>query len=167
MASREKNSRALGLGFVFGSLADADFIVAHYTSHPALHHHYFSHSISFALALTAFLWAGLKLLRFASANRWSLILGVAYGTHLLLDYFTEDGSFPYGIPLLWPFTNKHFVAPLSIFYSIHRGDWDAIFSPSNLKAISMELAVMIPVTLLTILLKRQPGSHQNTKGHET
>lgn len=155
VSNREKNSLALGSAFVFGSLADADFIVAHFTTATYLHHHYFSHSIPFVLAFTAFCWIALKLLRRPSPAKWAGLFGAAYASHLLLDYLTEDGSFPYGIPLLWPMTSQHFVAPVTIFYSIHRGTWQAIFSPENLQALLMELAVMIPITLLAVFIARR------------
>ena len=48
VTSRYKTNIALGAAFVFGSLADADFVVAHFTTAPYLRHHYFSHSIPFA-----------------------------------------------------------------------------------------------------------------------
>ena len=154
-SNREKNSLALGSAFVFGSLADADFIVAHFTTATYFHHHYFSHSIPFAIAFTALCWVVLKLLGRRPAAKWAVLFGAAYSTHLILDYFTEDGSFPFGIPLLWPLTDQHFVAPATIFYSIHRGTWQAIFSPENLQALLMELVVMVPVTLMAVLIARR------------
>ena len=155
VSSRERSSLVLGSAFVFGSLADADFIVAQVTTETYLHHHYFSHSIPFALAFTAFCWIVLKLLRQRSPGKWACLFGAAYLSHLLLDYFTEDGSYPYGIPLLWPLTNTHFMAPVTIFYSIHRGMWEAIFSPENLLALVVEMAIMVPVTLLAVFIARR------------
>lgn len=155
ISNRERNSLALGAGFVFGSLADADFVVAHFATQPYLRHHYFSHSIPFALVFTALCWLLLRMARRPSSGRWAGLFGAAYFTHLVLDYLTEDGSYPYGIPLLWPFSNSHFMTPVRIFYSIHRGMWEDIFSPENLQAIVMEVAIMAPVTLIAILVARR------------
>lgn len=155
VTSRERNSLALGAAFVLGSLADTDFVVAYVTQETYLHHHYFSHSIPFALAFTALCWIFLTVIRRRDPGHWAAMAGVAYATHLLLDYLTEDGSYPYGIPLLWPFTTTHFMAPMTIFYSIHRGTWESIFSPENLKAIAAEIVVMVPVFLLAVVIARR------------
>lgn len=154
-STRQKNSLALGAAFVFGSLADADFVVAHFTTQPFLRHHYFSHSIPFMLLFTVACWLALKLAGRGSPAKWAGLFGAAYSSHLLLDYMTEDGSFPYGIPLLWPLTHRHFVAPINIFYSIHRGTWQAIFSPENLHALLVEVVVMLPVALLAVAIARR------------
>jgi membrane-bound metal-dependent hydrolase YbcI (DUF457 family) len=155
ITSRYKMNLAIGAAFIFGTLADADFVVAQFTTIPYLRHHYFSHSIPFAAALTLLIWALLKLFRFQNAKKISIVLGVAYGTHLLLDYLAEDGSKPYGIPLLWPFSHHHFIAPVNIFFSIHRGELGAIFSLHNLAAILIEIAVMAPVAALAFLIVRR------------
>ena len=151
VASRYKTTIALGASFVFGSLADADFVVAHFTSLPYLRHHYFSHSIPFAICFTVLFWILVKCFRLRNAGRLAGLIGVAYSTHLLLDYFADDGSRPYGIPLLWPFINKHFIAPFDLFYSIHRWEFSDIFSMHNLVGVMIEIAVLAPIALLMIL----------------
>lgn len=153
--NRQRNSLALGSAFVFGNLADADFVVAQFSSETYLRHHYFSHSIPFALLVTAVIWLLLRLARRRSAERWTVLLGAAYFTHLLLDYMTEDGSVPRGIPLLWPFTTRHFMSPILIFYSIHRGDWQDIFSPENMLALLVEMSVMVPISLISLWFARR------------
>src|SRR5687768_3399861 len=90
-ATPRTNLQALGTGFVFGNLADADFLVAYYTNHPALQHHYFSHSIPFGLLIGVLVFLFLKALRMSRVRKLTLILSAAFGTHLLLDYFTGDG----------------------------------------------------------------------------
>jgi membrane-bound metal-dependent hydrolase YbcI (DUF457 family) len=154
ISDRRKHGMVAGAAFVFGSLADADFLVAHFTTIPFLRHHYFSHSIPFALLFTALCWVALKLVKGPAAGNWARLFGAAYASHLGLDYLTRDGSFPYGIPLLWPLTDEHFVAPVQFFYSIHRGTWRAIFGPENLLAITVEIAIMLPVALIAFWIAR-------------
>lgn len=153
--NRQRNSLALGSAFVFGNLADADFVVAQFSSVTYLRHHYFSHSIPFALLVMAVTWIVLRLARMRSPDRWAGLLGAAYFTHLLLDYMTEDGSLPKGIPLLWPFSTTHFMSPFLIFYSIHRGGWQDIFSAENMLALVVEISVMLPVAVLSFWLARR------------
>mgnify|MGYP000535911898 CR=1 FL=1 len=151
LADRQSNSIAVGTAFVCGALADADFAMTVLTHNRVWGHHYFSHSIPFVLFFTAICYLALRLLRKTPVWEYAWLAGLAYATHLLLDYFTEDGSRPYGIPLLWPFTGHHFMAPVNIFYSIHRGDLQAIFGPHNLKAIIVEIVVLSPIVLLSVL----------------
>ena len=136
---------AWGTAFAFGNMPDADFAVSAFTTIYYLQHHYFSHSIPFAAIVTLLCIVVLKALRDQHSVRNGLILGLMYGTHLLIDFFTEDGSAPYGIPLFWPFTNHHFYSPYIIFYSIHRGHWNQVFSWHNFVGIAIEFAVFLPV----------------------
>ena len=145
-----RNRIALGLAFILGNLADADFLVAHFTNVQFLHHHYFSHSIPFAVLLTVLCFLVLKPLRHPRSMRASLVLGAAYASHLLIDFFTDDGSPPFGIPLLWPFTHHHFLSPVLLFASIHRGSWNNLISLHNLKAMFLEIAVLAPLGLLAV-----------------
>jgi membrane-bound metal-dependent hydrolase YbcI (DUF457 family) len=152
IVSRYKPIVILGTAFIVGTLADADFLVAHYTTVPYLRHHYFSHSIPFAILFTTVCWIILKLVKFHDSKKGAALLGAAYGSHLFLDYFAQDGSKPYGIPLLWPFTDQHFIAPFDIFFSIHRGEFVDLFSWHNFFAILIEIAVLAPIVVLMFLL---------------
>lgn len=159
----KRNALALGTAFVFGSMADADFLVAYMTHTPALHHHYFSHSILFALVMGCFAYVVLKLLRKPKAGWYAALVSVMYGTHLLLDYFAHDGSYPYGIPLLWPFTTRHFVTPIPLFYSIRRGEWHDLFSTHNAVAALIETAITGPLALIAYLRARKIASLEKVR----
>ena len=160
IADPHRNRIAWGTAFVFGNLADADFVVAYFSSQPFLRHHFFSHSIPFALCLTLLALLILKIARRKDALKMALLLGAAYGTHLLLDYFTEDGSAPYGIPLLWPVTDHHFLAPVILFYATHRGGWDALLSVHNTVGILIETAIFLPLLLLAARYARKRSAVQ-------
>jgi hypothetical protein len=142
------NLQAMGTGFVFGCMADADFLVAYYTKAPALQHHYFSHSILIALCIGVVAYLLLRALIQTRVFRTALLLMAAYGSHLLLDYFTHDGSPPIGIPLLWPFTGKHFVAPVEFFLSIHRGSMQELFGSHNFIALFREALILGPIAVV-------------------
>ena len=142
-----KNLHALGAGIAFGTLADADFLVAYNTRIPFLQHHYFSHSIAFVFVIGLIAYGGLKILMHSRALKFAMLLAAAYATHLLLDYFTHDGSPPIGIPLLWPFTSKHFIAPIEFFLSIHRGSMETLFGPHNFQALFREAVIVGPFAL--------------------
>jgi membrane-bound metal-dependent hydrolase YbcI (DUF457 family) len=137
IADRRSSALAWGTAFLFGNLADADF-----TRNPVLQHHYFSHSIPFAFLITFLCIAVLKALRYPHAFKTGILLGMLYGTHLLIDYFTDDGSAPFGIPLLWPFTNRHFWSPVILFYATHRNE---LFSKHNVTGLLIEIALLLPI----------------------
>jgi membrane-bound metal-dependent hydrolase YbcI (DUF457 family) len=162
LESPRSNRIALALAAVFGCMADADFVVAQHTSNPQFQHHYFSHSFPFAFALGLICYGLLRLIHSKHTAKAAFLITAAYCTHLFLDYFTEDGSRPYGIPLLWPFTQRHFVAPVIIFYSIHRGDWEDLFSRHNLIAICIEVLVLAPLVVLAIWRARRITSRQKS-----
>ena len=157
-ADFRSNLRAMGAGFVFGSMADADFLVAYYTKIPELQHHFFSHSIFFTLAIGAVTYLLLRALIHTGVFRTALLLMAAYGSHLLLDYFTHDGSPPIGIPLLWPITDTHFVAPVELFLSIHRGSLQALLGPHNFTALFREALILGPVAALVYYRARRAPS---------
>jgi len=161
VSDRSRNLIALGLAFIFGNLADTDFLVAYFTDQTFLNHHYFSHSIPFAILVTAFCFLILKATRRPQSFREALVLGAAYGSHLLIDYFTDDGSPPFGIPLLWPFTDHHFMSPVLLFPSIHRGNLYDLLSLHNLKAMVLEIAVLGPPALLAVLIARKEPQAQS------
>jgi inner membrane protein len=142
------NWKAMGAGLVFGCMPDADFLVAYYTNIPALQHHYFSHSIPFVFVIGIITFLLLKPLIRSRALKWTILLTAAYASHLLLDYFTYDGSMPIGIPLYWPFTDKHYVAPFEIFLSIHRGGMETLFGAHNFLAVFREALIFIPIALI-------------------
>jgi inner membrane protein len=155
VANRRLNGIALGAAFVFGNLADADFVVEHFTSNPFWRHHYFTHSIPFALLIGIAAYLILKIANRRYALRDAALVCGAYASHLLMDYFTDDGSKPYGIPLFLPFTHTHFMIPFPVFYSIHRGELSDLFSAHNLIGVSIELAVMGPIAYFAAFVAHQ------------
>jgi membrane-bound metal-dependent hydrolase YbcI (DUF457 family) len=158
------NLKAMGTGIFFGGLADADFFVAYFTRNPVLQHHYFSHSIPFALLIGCIAYPIVKwVLKINRPFRISVILTAIYGSHLFLDYFTQDSSAPIGIPLLWPFTQKHFMAPVEIFMSIHRGGLENLFGSHNMEAMIREFFIMAPLAFASYLYARQKLNRQDAK----
>jgi membrane-bound metal-dependent hydrolase YbcI (DUF457 family) len=140
----EGRRRTFGIAAIFGCLADVDFLVAQFTRNPVLQHHYFTHSIPFAILVGLISYTILLAMHSNASLKKAGLITLAYMTHLLLDFLTQDGGRPYGIPLLWPFTHQHFVSPVIIFFSIHRGGWNDLFSAHNIIGICIEFLVMFP-----------------------
>ncbi len=76
------------------------------------------------------------------------ICGVAYASHLLLDWLGADPSPPLGIQALWPFSHRWFIARWTIFPITERRNFFSWASfATNVKAAAVEVIVLGPVVL--------------------
>jgi inner membrane protein len=81
--------------------------------------------------------------------RVSATCGLAYATHLVLDWLAIDTREPFGLQALWPFSQEWFISGANLFPRTERR---AILSlPSirtNLNALAWETAIMLPIVVL-------------------
>jgi membrane-bound metal-dependent hydrolase YbcI (DUF457 family) len=95
-----------------------------------------------------------------SRVRWRIALacGVAYGSHVLLDWLGADSFIPYGIQALWPFSDRWFIAPWPIFPGTERR---LPFSPRgiwmNTWAVVAETLILGSVALIAWRLRDPRG----------
>jgi len=75
------------------------------------------------------------------------LMGVAWASHVVLDYFGLDTSPPVGEMALWPFSDAFFASPVPVFYDIPRS-FSAAAIRHNLMAVALELAVLGPLAWL-------------------
>jgi len=152
---------------------DLDFLPGLLQGQPALYHQGISHSLGFAVLvslLVAFFYGG-------GRATWSLggLFFLAYGSHLIIDVLGPDTRPPYGIPLFWPLSEQHYLAPFQLFRGFHHaeatsdstGAWASnIMDLYNVGTIVIELAVFLPFILILqyrgrrILLRGGTDSHQ-------
>jgi membrane-bound metal-dependent hydrolase YbcI (DUF457 family) len=146
-AARPQGSPALRVSCVLLAMApDLDLLVGS--------HRTFSHSFA-AVALVA-LAAGVSTLKIPE-DRWRLVLAsaLAYGSHLLLDYFGVDNGLPSGLQLFWP-VEEWFKSAHSIFGPTERHkvfSWPSMIT--NAVTILRELLLLVPVTLGVWWLRRR------------
>lgn len=108
-----------GLAFMaIGNLPDADFLVGFLLGRPGAFHRGISHTVLAALVFGVvagtFVW-------WRRWDRWwpaTLLCAGAYGTHLLIDFFTIDQRPPAGAQFLWPLSDAYYLSPLTIFGEI-------------------------------------------------
>ena len=74
-------------------------------------------------------------------------LAAAWVSHVVLDYFGIDTNPPFGEMALWPITADFFIAPWPLFYDVSRA-FTAEAVRHNMIAVLIELAVLLPVTLV-------------------
>ena len=119
--------------FMFIAVApDLDFVPQLLTGER--YHQGLTHSLTFTIIFVVIVGLIGRLFRKQIFKRLFLLTSAVYGSHLLLDFFTEGGS---GIQFLWPFTNSFFISPLSVFPGAHHSR--GLFDPSHLIFIGFEL----------------------------
>ena len=107
-------------------------------------HRSITHSIGAAAA------AGLVALVATRRPRWAIAVALAWGSHILLDWLSNDTRPPIGVMALWPFTRDYYKAGIEIFPPVSRHYWESRFWIYNLKAVVMELLILLPITTLVV-----------------
>jgi inner membrane protein len=135
---------------------DLDFLPGLLVGKPALYHQGITHSLGAALLVSlgaAGVW-GLRSRLFVAVFSYCFI---AYLSHLILDLLGPDNRPPYGIPLLWPMSEEHFISPISILLGMRHAatatastqEWAlGLLHLHNLVAIAWETILVLPFILL-------------------
>jgi inner membrane protein len=135
---------------------DLDFIPGLLTGTPARYHQGVTHSLAFALlaSLSAAGIAGLRSGAYLSIFSYS---GLAYLSHLVLDILGADTRPPFGIPLLWPFSDQHVISPVPVLIGVRHAtstgtsiyEWaERLIHLHNLAAVVWEALFVVPFFLL-------------------
>ena len=114
-----------------------------------------THSIGAALIAGALAWAVTRHFRLAVAA------AIAYVTHPLLDWLSEDSSLPLGVMALWPLSTDFHKATVQLFDSIWRRYETPDFWSHNAIAIARELAILAPPFVLALRLQRRTGRSES------
>jgi inner membrane protein len=124
-------------GVLVALAPDLDFIPQILTGER--YHHTFTHSVIFAIGFIGIVWLLGYLLMSRLSTRLLLLALMLYGSHLLLDFFTQGGP---GIQLLWPFTTEHFKSSIAFFPETHHSQ--PLFQhPGHIIFISFELSYAV------------------------
>lgn len=98
-----------------------------------------SHSVGAALIAGAAAWIVLR------SPRWAAAAALAWGSHVLLDWLSNDTRPPIGIMALWPVSREYYKSAIEIFPPVSRRYWEARFWVYNLRAVAAELILLGPV----------------------
>jgi hypothetical protein len=94
-----------------------------------------------------------------SSQRWRswLIVFLVWLSHPLLDILAPDGTPPFGVMLLWPFSVEYHTTGLHILDPINRRWWMGFepFVLHNLLAIVREVLILGPVAGLVWIYRRR------------
>ena len=89
-------------------------------------------------------------------SRLAFAVGLAYGSHVLLDWMGADTSTPRGLMALWPVTSDYFISDVTIFRAISRRYWMESFWRDNTVAVLQELVLLVPAVVLLGWARRRP-----------
>lgn len=142
-AGRARYALPLAAGAVLANAADLDFFLVFLFRSRAWHRG-FTHSLVFALCVLLCLLLALGRRR----AREAAALGLAYASHVLLDFATtKEGG---GLEVWWPFSEER----LGLRW------WGLTEVPSRLpvaeivKAVALEFALFAPPLVILLLLRR-------------
>jgi membrane-bound metal-dependent hydrolase YbcI (DUF457 family) len=142
---------------------DLDFLPGLLQGQPALYHQGPSHSLVVGLALSLGVALLLRRDRRHLLRTW-LLLFAAFGSHLAIDSLGPDARPPIGIPLLWPFSDASWLAPVTLLPGVRHATsasesssvWLAmVFSWNNVRAILVELVLLGPLLILAEGIRRR------------
>jgi membrane-bound metal-dependent hydrolase YbcI (DUF457 family) len=133
---------------LLAALPDADLLVGS--------HRTFSHSF-FAVGVVLLAAMGISRVRAGRIDwRVSMTCALAYGSHLLTDYFGVDYGTPSGLQLFWPWSDQYFISEWSLFRATERYDPLGEFAITmNTLALARELLILGPILLLVLLRRRR------------
>lgn len=95
--------------------------------------------------------------RDTSRLRVAIACGLAYASHVLLDWLGSDTSAPIGIMALWPWSSAFYQSHAEWFLASDRRYWLPGFVSRNLYALMWELIILVPLLAATVWLRRARG----------
>jgi hypothetical protein len=131
-------------GFVVGSalLPDVDLLFKLVDGRN--HHQQETHSLGFALLWAFAALALARLSKYPRALALSCAAGLAWLSHVFLDYLNRDTNPPIGLMALWPLRDDYYKFPWPIFLDVGRSlTWETF--GKNALAAAWETVVLLPV----------------------
>ncbi len=155
--------RYIALCILAANVPDLDFIPGLIVGDLSRYHHGPSHSLFFGVvfAIVMSIFCSRRLYMF-------LIASSLYSSHLLLDYFVRDPSFPHGVPLFWPFSGEYYMASFAFLRGVkYKPDptesiQQVLLSGENVITVFTEVLFLLPL-LLFILLRDKIGRNSKNK----
>lgn len=146
----------LGLCLFAANAADLDFLPGLLVGELGRFHHGPSHSL-----LAALLFGMLAAMVFPLQRAFGFTLGfLNYLSHVVLDFLIDDPSWPYGVPLFWPFSAEYHMSPVRVFHQFDYAAADGslfvtLLSIDNFLAITNEIVVLLPFLAVVYWLKHK------------
>jgi len=143
---------------VIAILPDFDFLPGLLLGDLRAFHHQASHSLT-AVVIVSLLITGLARRWNLNGMAWGIWGGGLYLSHIILDLLVNDPSSPFGVQLLWPFSESYFISPVTPFASFDYFDQtagmiSAMLSVHNFQTMVREILLMAPLVGLTWYVRK-------------
>jgi hypothetical protein len=113
-----------------------------------------SHSITAVILVTILAVAVTRSVTEQPPWRSAVMCGTAYATHLFLDWLAIDRNFPYGLQVLWPFSQTWFISGVDLFPQTARSPLFSLHTwRVNLHAMLWETIILMPIVILVWLIR--------------
>jgi membrane-bound metal-dependent hydrolase YbcI (DUF457 family) len=138
---------------LLANLPDLDFLPGCFDGNANQLHRSFTHSLTFAILISLALSCVWRI----APGFWrsTLLYFTAYGSHLLIDFFTGTKlgwtHTGFGMPLFWPWS-KEFSSPLILTFGVRHKDFAALFSLTNVWSCTYELLTCSAITVVALVL---------------
>ena len=133
-------------------LPDIDIVAGLIVGDVWAFHRAASHSVAAASAFGLVTLSALALFKARRPVHTAAMLLLVYSSHMALDYLTQDSRRNGGVPLLWPWLESLFQAPLTLVPS---GSYrfSKLISLSNAVVALREAATFLPLAALAVTLR--------------
>jgi membrane-bound metal-dependent hydrolase YbcI (DUF457 family) len=122
---------------------DLDFVITPFVGRS--YHHYFTHSLGFAVLFAMVVYLIARGLKRTRPLRDTGLLTACYLSHILLDLVGKDTWPPFGVQLFWPFSDAFTISPLIVFDEVRRGTLGRLFGRHNWLTLAREVLILAPV----------------------
>ncbi len=147
------------LFFIFiANAADVDYLPGVLTGHINEFHHFYTHTMVWALLVAMGAWLCWKSVNLRIGWRELFFLLALTLSHLVADYLTADSSVPYGIMVWWPVSNRYYLSAHPLFMHLQKATWGDVFQFYNIKAVWHEAVLTLPLLLCVLLFKHRSRS---------
>jgi hypothetical protein len=126
---------------------DADYLPGILAGDLNAFHHGYSHTAGWAAMVAAGVWLVGRGTGLLLGGRPLALAAALLASHLAADCLTDDRRPPIGIMALWPLSDRHVIAPATVFWRLEKREWSDLLQWHNAKAVGVEAAWCVPLVL--------------------
>jgi len=157
------------LCIVLANAPDVDYLFGIPRGNLNYYHQVITHTLGWIVSVSVCVWIFIRLAPPPACagtgqrhawNRGQTWLGFLFilavtGSHLIADYFCADTSPPCGIMIAWPFSDRTWTSPVSLFPAPAKKTWADLWTRHNVWVVTMELLITLPLLVAVLLWKRR------------